>query len=459
MKQINRFFHRYIVSALGILLLFFAINLALIAFFFLMISLNGAKDSNFPMEHFSGLIEQKNGTITASPEAKIILSKSDAWAMLLDKEGTVIWESGLPNELPSKYSLSDIARFSRWYLEDYPVKVWDHPAGLLVVGFEPGSLFRYSFSINNKYLRPTFFISLAILIINIFVMVFLSLRNLRKVETAMRPILTGIHGLSQGRLLHLEEKGELAEINMELNHASDCLCQKDTLRAQWIRGISHDIRTPLSMILGYSSELEDDPNLPQSTRKQAEIIRRQGEKLSALVADLNLTTKLEYSMQPIRVRSIHPLELARQVISDFLNNGLLPQYQIDLIPPDEDIVPTINGDNFLLKRMLHNLIQNSIVHNPGGCLITILVKIEHETDCKVCIFCIMDTGCGIKEPYLTLLNQTADLPSSNEETEGVEHGLGLKIVKQIVSVHHGEISFSNTMLHGLKTEIRLPDTT
>lgn len=459
MKQINRFFHRYIVSALGILLLFFAINLALIAFFFLMISLNGAKDSSFPMEHFSGLIEQKNGALTASPEAKNILSKSDAWAMLLDKEGAVIWESGLPNELPSQYSLSDVARFSRWYLEDYPVKVWDHPAGLLVVGFEPGSLFRYSFSINNKYLRPTFFISLAILIINIFVMVFLSLRNLRKVETAMRPILTGIHGLSQGKLLHLEEKGELAEINMELNHASDCLSQKDTLRAQWIRGISHDIRTPLSMILGYSSELEDDPDLPQATRKQAQIIRRQGEKLSALVADLNLTTKLEYSMQPIRVHSIHPLELARQVISDFLNNGLLPQYQIELIPPDEDIIPTINGDHFLLKRMLHNLIQNSIVHNPGGCQITLSVKTEHETDRNTCIFCITDTGCGIKEPYLTLLNQTSDLPSSNEETEGVEHGLGLKIVKQIVSVHHGEISFSNTMPHGLKTKIRLPDTT
>ena len=73
----------------------------------------------------------------------------------------------------------------------------------------------------------------------------------------------------------------MAEINIKLNNAGDYLIKKDNTRAEWIRGVSHDIRTPLSMILGYSSEMEDNPELPAATRKQAGIIREQSEKLRA----------------------------------------------------------------------------------------------------------------------------------------------------------------------------------
>ena len=110
----------------------------------------------------------------------------------------------------------------------------------------------------------------------------------------------------------MEETGELAEINASLNKAGDYLLKKDNTRAEWIRGISHDIRTPLSMILGYASEIEETSSLPETTRKQAEIIRRHSEKLKNLVEDLNLTTKLEYSMQPMQKQRLDPVELARQ---------------------------------------------------------------------------------------------------------------------------------------------------
>lgn len=455
MKPVDRFFRRYILSGIGILLLFFVINLALVGIFLLTAYLNGVKDSNFPMEHFSALIEQKDNIIIADPEAQDILAQADAWAMLLNDEGVVIWESNLPNELPLEYSASDIAMFSRWYLNDYPVNIWKRPDGLLVVGFQPGTVFQHYSSVQTKYFWPTLLGGLAALVINITVIIFLFLRNTRKIETAMRPILTGIQKLSQGETFHLEEKGELAEINTGLNHASDYLIKKDNTRAEWIRGISHDIRTPLSMILGYSSEIEDNPDLPLTTRKQAGIIRSQTEKLRALIADLNLTTKLEYSLQPIRIQPFDPLELARQVISEFLNDGLPSVYELELAESDIDRIPFVYGDNSLLGRMLHNLIQNSIVHNPNGCQITVSVKM----DSRICVFCITDTGCGINEPYLALLNNDANIPSSQTETDGIEHGLGLKIVRQIVKVHHGEIYFSNVIPHGLKIEIRLPEKT
>ena len=206
MKPIDRFFRRYILSVIGILLLFFVINIVLIGILFLTSYLNGVKDSVFPMERFSNLIEQKNGAFAVDPEANDILAQTDAWAMLIDDEGAVIWESGLPEGLPLKYSASEIAMFSRWYLKDYPVKIWNHPNGLLVVGFQPGTISQYYISFKTRYFWLVLFICLAALVINIGVMIFLFLRNTRKIETAMRPILAGIQKLSQGETFHLEEK-------------------------------------------------------------------------------------------------------------------------------------------------------------------------------------------------------------------------------------------------------------
>ncbi len=453
MKQVDRFFRRYILSTLGIIILFFVVNLALIGLSLLTAHLNGVKDPGFPIEHFASLIEKKDDIITADSEVQDILTQTDTWAMLLDDNGTVIWQNNLPKELPLEYSATDIAIFSKWYLDDYPVKVWKHPDGLLVIGFQPGTRVRYYFSIETDYISIAIWGIICALIINICVMVMLFIRNTRKVEIAMRPIMDGIHKLSQGQAFHLEEKGGLAEINTGLNRAGAYLIKKDNTRAEWIRGISHDIRTPLSVILGYSSEIEDTPDLPAATRKQAGIIRKQSEKLRSLVADLNLTTKLEYSMQPIRIQALNPFELARQVISEFLNSGVPEIYILDYSGIDSDTVKPIYGDVYLLNRMLHNLIQNSITHNPKGCQISVYTKTDNGT----CIFCVTDSGCGIKESYLALLNNGTSIPSSQEGTDETEHGLGLKIVRQIVKVHQGAIQFSNVLPHGLKVEIHLPE--
>ena len=81
--------------------------------------------------------------------------------------------------------------------------------------------------------------------------------------------------MAKGKTISLEEKGELAEISAEVNRTARLLQDKDTARAQWISGISHDIRTPLSVILGYAGSMEEDPSLSADIRDQASMIRKQ----------------------------------------------------------------------------------------------------------------------------------------------------------------------------------------
>ena len=452
MNKSERFFRRYIFSIVSIIILFLFVNILLVASFFAAAYLGNVKNSNFPIEDFSNHITETNGQFNADIQAEDMLNNACAWAMILDENGNIIWEMNVPEELPRHYSTTDVAMFSRWYLNSYPVNIWNRQGSLLVVGFPQGYVTNYYTSIKTQYVRPIAFGFLAAVCINVLLMLYLFVRNAHRIEKAMEPILNGIRHLSSGHPVHLEENGELAEINAGLNKAGDYLLKKDNTRAEWIRGISHDIRTPLSMILGYASEIEETSSLPETTRKQAEIIRKHSEKLKNLVENLNLTTKLEYSMQPMQKQTLVPVELTRQAVSEVLNDGLSDKYELELSEDNPGKAITITGDQSLLNRMLCNLIRNCIVHNPNGCRIQVSVGSCDRT----CTFSVIDNGCGISEPQLNTLNNDRDISSTQKQTGEIEHGLGLKIVRQIVKIHQGTIQFSDTAPHGLSVEVVIP---
>ena len=452
MNMIKHFFRRYILSAIGILMLFIAVNVFLILAILSVLFFNGGLDRSFPVDELSEHISNRDGHLTSDTVAQKLIRERNVWAMILDNSGCVIWDENMPDDLPKQYSLQDVASFSRWYLDDYPVSIWERDDGLLVVGYEAGSLWKSRITFDADYVAPLFYCSIGIFLANIIIVILLFIHNTRKLEKSIGPILNGIQQLSKGKPVNLDESGKLSEIKSGLNKAGDYLMKKDNTRAVWIRGISHDIRTPLSIILAYSSEIEETPTLPETTRKQAGIILRQSEKLKNLVFDLNLTTKLEYSMQTIHKQNIDVVELARQVVSGILNNGIPEQFEIEFYEEQPGKVLQLNGNNLLLQRMLENLIHNSIVHNPTGCIIDFSVG-SHENSC---IFIISDNGHGMSGPQLNALNSNEDIFSSQKSEGDTEHGLGLKIVRQIVKAHQGTIQFSTIIPHGLNVIITLP---
>ena len=242
MNAVERFFRRYILSTVGILVLFFTVNLLLLGTFALILYLNGAADSSFPTEEFSGHIVLQNGELTADASAQELLQHAKAWAMILRDDGKVIWEEGLPEELPRQYSVTDVALFSRWYLNDYPIHIWKRTDGLLVIGFPPGSVIQFYSSTQSRYALPSLTGIAVIFVINILLMIYLFLRNVRRIERSIEPILEGIHSLSLGkafRLLRDRWRGGLAvslpaltaELESgEMSHLAGVLDQPESLQ-------------------------------------------------------------------------------------------------------------------------------------------------------------------------------------------------------------------------------------
>lgn len=454
MKSLIRILSRYVASAAGIALILLMLNLAVMTVWVLQIHPHASGEYRIG-EIAQGLTNQA-GSYTLSASAKEALNESHQWVMLLNDSGTLIWSENLPDDVKKRnYTVSEVASFTHWYLKDYPVYVWRHPDGLLVLGGERGSMWKLGVEIPEKVIRSVPLWLIGALLTNGIAAVLLALLFGIRLLRTLRPIVNGINDLADKRSVTLATGGLLGELAAGINKASAQLVQqeaalqkRDDARSTWIAGVSHDIRTPLSMVMGYASQLEENPRLPEAEREQAGIIRKQSEKIKALISDLNLTAKLEYGMQPRRPVSVYLAALVRGVVADFLNGGLDACYSIEVNVEKEAQGAVLIGDEKLLERAISNLIANSIRHNPSGCAVT--VTVGKRPGCFSVT--VADNGTGFAPEVLESL-------AASEHSAGQRiHRLGLTIVRQIVRVHGGTAEFRNLPGTGCAVILLLPDT-
>lgn len=438
MKSLRKIITRSILLTAAIALLLVTINLSFLTSFMMKYS------SNHPLKYaisdISDGLLNSDGTYELNSSATILMNKQFVWAMLIDREGQVIWNKNLPEDVPLQYTLADVASFSRWYLNDYPVSVWEHPDGLLVLGEPKNSTWKYNITSTENTIAhiPGFIVSFFFLnvLIALALALFLGLWLYRK----LKPLYNGITALPKKEPLTLPTGGVTGEVARILNETSVILFQqeqqlahRDQARTEWIAGVSHDIRTPLSMVMGYASELEINPRLPAAEQNQARIIREQSQRIKSLIDDLNLASKLEYHAQPMELSRVSPAALIRGVAVNFINDGLTAPYSLSVDVTEETNSPILLCDQALLRRALTNLIDNSIRHNPRGCNITL--SVTNLTTGLV--IKVSDDGKGYPPE---LIKNSGGL---DESLLLGNHGLGLIIVRRIMKIHGGKVVFEN----------------
>lgn len=134
-----------------------------------------------------------------------------------------------------------------------------------------------------------------------------------------------------------------------------------------------------------------------------------------------------------------------------MEQGLDLKYSFELQTDNYDM-PVIRGDLSLISRMFENLLQNSIKHNPDGCHIDIIIK----SDDVKCLVTVSDDGVGIDEIKLNQFNLGTFSVQTYEFNGEAAHGLGLRLVYQIVKAHKGTVRFLNRKPHGLSVTVELP---
>lgn len=390
------------------------------------------------------------------------LKEQDIWAFVVDNDTLqIVWKTeNVPDTIPASYSLSDIADLSVGYLDGYPTYTGETENGIIVLGYPKDSFWKHTrASWNYNFFAHLPQIVFIVFAVNIAVILLIYVIANMKFLKPVKPITKGIQDLSIGEPVHIPEKGLLSDISANINRTSNILQEqqqqlkkKETARANWIAGVSHDIRTPLSMVMGYAGQLKDDANLTDEERQKAEVIVKQSKRMQNLINDLNLASKLEYNMQPINPAKQNLIAIVRQVVVDFINMDIEDKYPIEWQTDEALTVCPVNADKDLLKRAVSNLIQNSINHNEQGCKIYIKV-LDDDADCTVIV---SDDGVGATDELIEKLNKTPHYMLCDENTTEQRHGLGLLIVKQIVSAHNGTTTIEHSSYGGFSVKFTLP---
>ena len=408
-------FKKIVIRILG--LMFFLIFL-----FMIFLYLNYRLKDQYPNpDKIYSYVEDNKTSIYLNEKNKEFLKEKDIWAIRINKNGKIVESFNKPKEVKNKFDLTDVAGFTRYYLADYPVFTYILKDGLILFAYPKNSLDKFPFNYYNfKNLLFNFEMFLVFVIL-FFIFVYIFYRiDIKNIFKNILPLQEAIDKIYEDDYEKLDESGELRDLALSINKANEKYNNLKKSQSKWIRGVSHDVRTPLAKI---SWELNKENKNDLDTKN----IQDQVLKISNILEGLNLTMSLA-NIDKENFESKSPLKVIRKVIVDKLNENPKREIIFENRLRDPDI--KLKMDPTLFYRMVENIIKNSLAYTEGK-----IYLIISNPDNQL-IIRVLDQGCGVDEDIIKRIND-------EDLTNITRHGLGIFISKQIAELHDGKFYIEN----------------
>lgn len=215
--------------------------------------------------------------------------------------------------------------------------------------------------------------------------------------------------------------------------------EKERMRGNLLRAVSHDLRTPLTSIYGATSVIMEnyDSINKEKQMKLLKEIHEDSQWLVRMVENLLSVTRIDNSVTKIAKTPVVLDELIDSVIVKF--NKHYPNQKVDVTVPNEFV--SIPMDAILIQQVLMNIMENAIVHAKGMTELKLSVHLDNNT----AIFEVEDNGCGIPEEKIHQLFTGYLERESNMPTDGSRNnmGIGLSVCSTIIKAHGGMVYAKN----------------
>jgi two-component system sensor histidine kinase BaeS len=274
----------------------------------------------------------------------------------------------------------------------------------------------------------------------------------RQLTSPIRELTVATKAMAAGQLnqqVKVRSRDEVGQLALSFNQMSADLARASQARKQMTADLAHDLRTPLTILRGYTEGLKD--GRLEGSSKLYSIMHAEVEHLQHLVEDLRTLSLADAGEIRLNRRAVDPAAvLERTALAYFVQ---AEQQKVNLQVQAAEGLPSINVDTDRMAQVLNNLVSNALRYTPPNGTITLAAEAKDQAvSLKV-----SDTGSGIAPadiPFVFDRFYRVDKSRQRMEGDSASSGLGLAIAKAIVEAHGGEIKVESTVGQGTTFSMR-----
>ncbi|WP_195940636.1 HAMP domain-containing sensor histidine kinase [Romboutsia sp. 1001713B170131_170501_G6] len=463
---------KYLLSTVIVAMIVVQLNIAIAIFISVMINVNPPHNGHGIFNNVESFVRDFNknifndtydiNNVYVNDKGKEILKKSSLWIQVLDNNGNVIYKYNAPDNIQNKYTpvqLINTYKYSGVEGNKSTVLVAEKNINnysyTYLIGFPMTQVDKINITTDADSIKNIISkVLLSIIVVDIIVATVIGYMFSKSLTKPVKSIIGGVEDLAGGNYeSYYKEKGIYKPVFNKLNNLADTLKENErerkkieSMKNEWIANISHDIKTPLASIKGYAELMSSDYDIESDEVSQyAEIIDSKANYIKELVDDLNLTMKLKDGYSNISREEKNIVSLVRGCIIDILNDPKYSHVDIDFNSSEDKIILDI--DELLMKRVINNILYNSIIHNDEDVSIKVNVASNEKTH-----IIIEDNGKGICQEDLKYIFERY-YRGTNTGDAHKGSGLGMAISRDIVKAHNGEIKVESNIGIGTKIEM------
>ena len=273
----------------------------------------------------------------------------------------------------------------------------------------------------------------------------------RTLTRPIRELTAATRAVSAGQLeqeVPVHSRDELGELAVSFNRMNAELVRSIALRRQMTADIAHELRTPVSVIMGHAEAVHDGILAP--SLETFEIIRDEAERLDSLIEDLRTLSRADAGELPIEFQPVSPLKLLERVQA--IHKQRAAQKNISITIQAAPDLSEISADPGRMVQVLSNLVDNALTYIPeGGSVILSSSQVGGSLE-----FRVHDSGPGIAENELERVFDRFYRSDPSRQRNESGSGLGLAIAKSLVEKHNGRIWAESKPGKGTTMVIQLP---
>ncbi|PEZ17372.1 two-component sensor histidine kinase [Bacillus thuringiensis] len=406
-------------------------------------------------------------SFTLTDQEKQLLSKEKAALQIFNQNGEEVFSYTTGKKKPFSAIQIDINEKEPWNHKENTSSFYDANSGNLLVVTAKNDHYYPDDEIEDVFTKK-FLIGCGLILLIVFVyLVILSIWYGNKFGKPLLHAMRWLKNIAGGKYEEpISKKGKpvrfrrsgkekwsfrlFRDVTSSLEHLSITLKKNDAMRQvlqqtreEWITGLTHDLKTPLSSIYGYALLLESNQYnwTDRDIQQFGSVMKEKSQYMTTLIDDLSLTYQLKNNSLPAQHVNVEINHFVQKVLLQFINNPTLQNQNIEFVPSSNKIQYFIEEKWF--QRIIENLLVNAVKHNNETT--TVIVKLSQNANSF--ILSISDDGKGMDEKTKELLFERY-YRGTNTEESNIGTGLGLAITKQLVHAHNGTISVDSALGKG-----------